>query len=352
MPWSVAVILVLALMKPPANYTAERIQVDGTGVVRLADAVRKTEVFIIPSLGNNAYAMLVNGRNFLWSPYPTLAEFKQKPVQLGNPLLSPWANRIEGPAYWANGRRYALNAELKNFRSDANGKPIHGLLVFSDKWVVTAVKADGSAASVTSRLEFWRYPDLMAQFPFAYNIEMTYRLADGVLEVQTAIENLSSEPMPLSLGYHTYYRLDDSPRDDWTVHVGAREEVLMSEALVPNGKTRPVSLADPYPLRNSSIDNGFTNLVRDASGRAEFWVAGRSQRLRVQFGPKYDVGIVYAPPGRDFICFEPMVGVTNVFNLAHAGLYPGLQTIPPGARWQESFWVIPGTDQGNSNNQK
>ncbi len=338
---SALVTLVLTLMQPPAHYTAEKVMVDGTGVIRLSDAVRKTEVFIAPSLGNNAYEMRVNGSSVLWSPYRSLGELRQKPVQLGNPLLSPWANRIDGPAYWANGKRYLLDADLKNFRSDANGKPIHGLLVFSDKWMVTAVKADNSSASVTSRLEFWRYPDLMAQFPFAYNIEMTYRLADGALEVETVIENLSSEPMPLSLGYHTYYRLDDSPRDDWKVHVGAREEVLMSEALMPTGKTKPASLTDPHPLRGSSIDNGFTNLVRDASGRAEFWVAGRSQKLRVLFGPKYDVGIVYAPPGRDFICFEPMVGVTNVFNLAHDGLYDKLQSVPPGGRWKESFWVIP-----------
>jgi aldose 1-epimerase len=258
---------------------------------------------------------------------------------MGNPLLSPWANRIDGNAYWANGKRYLLNPELKNFRSDVNGRPIHGLLVYSDRWVVTSLKADGASASVTSRLEFWRYPDLMAQFPFAYNIEMTYRLADGVLQVETAIENLSSEPMPLSLGYHTYYRLEDSPRDDWKVHVGAREEILTSEALVPTGKTKPADLADPYPLRNASIDNGFTALVRDASGRAEFWVSGGNQKLRVLFGPKYDVGIVYAPPGRDFICFEPMVGLTNAFNLAHDGLYPALQQIPPSSRWTESFWI-------------
>jgi aldose 1-epimerase len=335
--------MVLSAMSVSANYTAEKIVVDGIEVVRLIDAANKTEVGVVPSLGNNAYEFKVNGRNFLWSPFKSLSEVGEKPAQFGNPLLSPWANRIDGLAYWANGKRFALNPELKNFRLDTNGNPIHGLLVYSDKWKVTALGADGSSASVTSRLEFWRYPELMAQFPFAYNIEITYRLSEGVLQVETAIENLSSDPMPLSLGFHTYYRLDAAPRDDWQVHVGAREEVLMSETLVPTGKTRPVSLADPHPLRNSTLDNGYTNLVRDAAGRAEFWVSGGGQKLRVLFGPKYDVGIVFAPPGRDFICFEPMAGVTNVFNLAHAGLYPALQSIPPASRWTESFWVS-GTD--------
>jgi aldose 1-epimerase len=33
--------------------------------------------------------------------------------------------------------------------------------------------------------------------------------------------------------------------------------------------------------------------------------------------------------------------ITNAFNLAHAGLYQGLQSIPPGQHWVESFWIRP-----------
>jgi aldose 1-epimerase len=49
--------------------------------------------------------------------------------------------------------------------------------------------------------------------------------------------------------------------------------------------------------------------------------------------------VVYAPKGQDFICFEPMAAITNAFNLAHAGLYKELQSIPPAATWTESFWL-------------
>jgi hypothetical protein len=41
----------------------------------------------------------------------------------------------------------------------------------------------------------------------------------------------------------------------------------------------------------------------------------------------------------------PSIGnmaVTNAFNLAHAGVFPGLQTIPPGGEWRESFGIVPG----------
>jgi aldose 1-epimerase len=334
-------VLLVSCVSPPPGYAVDRVMVDGIEVIRLRDDARSIEVSVVPLLGNNAWQMRVSGKDIFWSPYRSLKELRDKPVQLGNPLLAPWANRIDGEAWWANGKKYLLNPDLKNFRYDNNRKPIHGLLVHAPEWKVTEVRADKSSATVTSRLEFWREPDYMAQFPFAHNITMTYRLKDGALEVETTIENLSSETMPLSMGYHTYYRLNDSPRDDWKVHIAARDHVLISEALIPTGATEPMPFADPHGLRNSQVDDIFTNLIRDTAGRAEFWVQGRNEKIRVLFGPKYDVAIVYAPPGREFICFEPMVGLTNAFNLAHAGLYRNLQSIAPGASWKESFWIIP-----------
>jgi aldose 1-epimerase len=51
--------------------------------------------------------------------------------------------------------------------------------------------------------------------------------------------------------------------------------------------------------------------------------------------------VVYAPPGRDFICFEPMTAVTNIFNLAHRKAGFELQVVAPGGSWRESFWIWP-----------
>ena len=66
-------------------------------------------------------------------------------------------------------------------------------------------KADGASAWVTSRLEFFRQPAWMAQFPFAHTIEMTHRLKNGALEIAAALHNLSAEPMPVAIGFHPYF---------------------------------------------------------------------------------------------------------------------------------------------------
>ncbi len=36
-----------------------------------------------------------------------------------------------------------------------------------------------------------------------------------------------------------------------------------------------------------------------------------------------------------------MVGITDSMNVAHKGLYKELQSIPPGGKWEASFWLRP-----------
>jgi aldose 1-epimerase len=304
-------------------------------ILRLTDGASGVEVAILPSLGNLACEMNVRGRNILWFPFDSVSSFSTAPALCGIPFLGPWANRIDGDAFYANGRQYLLNPALGNLRRDGNGRPIHGLLNFSPLWTVV----DSGPAHAMSRLDFWKHPALMAQFPFAHTVTMTYRLSNGELEVETALENLCEEPMPVAVGYHPYFRLHDAPRDDWRVHLAARDHLVLDERLIPTGETRPAAFPNPFPLRDAQLDDVLTTLVRDADGRARFRVEGAREAVTVAYGPKYTVAVVYAPPGRDFICFEPMAALTNAFNLAHSGAYAGLQSLPPGAIWKESFWI-------------
>jgi aldose 1-epimerase len=186
----------------------------------------------------------------------------------------------------------------------------------------------------------------MAQFPFAHTIEMTYRLHDGALEVLTKINNLSSEPMPVAIGFHPYFQVNDAPRDEWTFGIAARTEWLLAPDKIPTGEKGPIEALLPKPqggpLAGLNLDHVFGDLVRDAAGNATMWVQGRSERIEVVFGPNYKAAVVYAPGSQNrFICFEPMAGITDAMNLAQRGKYGELQSIPPGQSWQESFWVRP-----------
>ena len=208
------------------------------------------EVAVVPSVGNLAYEMKVHGKNILYFPYDDLSEFVKNPKLAGIPFLAPWADLLDEQAFWANSKRYGFNMSLGNVRGVMPG---HGLLTQSPLWEVTEVAADSQSAHLTSRLPFWKYPDLMAQWPFAQEYEVTYTLADGVLEVKTTITNLSADPMPVSIGFHPFIQIPGIPRDEWIAHLSARIHVVADETKVPTGEMRPLDIPNPLPLRGQNF---------------------------------------------------------------------------------------------------
>jgi aldose 1-epimerase len=359
-----------------ARYTAKQT----ADVVQLRDSRTDTTVSVLTTM-SNAYEMVVKGQNVIRVPFASVDEFRARPSLNGVPLLAPFANRLDEQAFYANGVKYNFDMGLGNI---SGAIPIHGYLSAAKEWKLVEAKADGNAAWVTSKLDFYRYPQWMKQFPFAHTIEMTYRLQDGTLEVKTRVDNLSAEPMPLAIGFHPYFQLTDSIREEWTISVGAKVQWLLAPNKIPTGETEPIQKLFPDPhavaLKDVDLDHVFGDLERDAQGRAVVSVKGKTQQFDVLVGPNYRAVVLYSPnpanarggagrgrgqasaaaaappggasgvqltgapntvPNRGFIAIEPMVGITNSMNLAHKGLYKELQSVPPGGSWQESFWLRP-----------
>jgi aldose 1-epimerase len=323
------------------TYTAATTFDQDHPIISLTDAVEGVEVKILPTLGNRVYQMTVRGQNILYYPSGELSDhFKNRGLG-GIPFLAPWADLLDEPAFWANGKRYGFNMSLGNVWGQ---RPIHGLLADSPLWEVMEVAADGHSAHVTSRLQFWKYPDLMAQWPFAHEYEITHRLADGVLELKTTVTNLSVDPMPLAIGFHPYFQIPGVPRDEWIAHLAARTHVIAGEHQIPTGEMRPLDIPNPLPLQGQILDDGFTDLERDAEGRARFLIQAGRQTIEIFFGPTYPVATIYlpAPPpaeNQEFICIEPLTAIINGVNLVRQGKYFDLQTVPANGKWIERFWI-------------
>ena len=340
-----ALLAVLAVVAPAwaQRYSATPSATPQGEVVTLTDREADVVVVVVPAKGNMATEMRVKGHNVLEAR--------------GIPFMGPWANRLDEPAFYANGRRHAFDMTLGNIRG--GDVPIHGFVTTTDLWRVVSTRATANEASVTSRLQFYRQPAWMRQWPYAHTVEITYRLAGGVLEVATTIANLSNDPMPVAIGFHPYFQLTDAPRDEWRLSVGAATRWRLDARKLPTGETEPAATLLPPPsvtLRDYNLDDVFADLVRDADGGATMTVMGAAQRLDVVLGPNYRSAVVWAPSpsgqgrggqgdsppaARNFICLEPMAGITNALNLAHRGQYRELQTIAPRGTWRESFWVKP-----------
>jgi aldose 1-epimerase len=337
---SLGAFAVLLSIAPAAQQYAARRTGD---VVQLEDAKNDTVVSILPSVGDITFSMKVHGQEVLRWPYASVEDFKKRPALSGIPFVGPWANRLDEQAFYANGKKYAFDMGLGNVRGAI---PIHGFLTTTDQWQVVEVKSDSKSAWVTSKLEFFKQPMWMKQFPFAHTIEITHRLQAGVLQVQTTITNMSVEAMPVAIGFHPYYKLTDSGRDEWTISAGVRKHWLLAPTKIPTGETEPIEKFFPNPqaasLKDANLDDVFSDLVRDAQGRAHLILKGKHQQLDVMLGPNWPAVVIWAPKNDpNFIAFEPMAGITDAMNLSQKGLYTELQSIPPGGKWEASFWIKP-----------
>ena len=336
----------LISMTSPIISSAEQYTARRSGeVILLEDTKNQTTVSILPSVGNVAISMKVKGQDILRWPYASIEEFKSRPALSGIPFLGPWANRLDEQAFYANGKRYAFDMELGNVRGAI---PIHGFLSSTDQWQVVEAKDDAKSAWVTSKLEFFKHPMWMKQFPFAHTIEITHRLQDGVLQVQTKITNLAADPMPVAIGFHPYYKLTDSSRDEWTISVGAQKHWILSSTKIPTGETEATEKFFTNPqdaaLKDYNLDDVFGDLTRDAQGRAHMIVKGKRQQLDIMLDSNWRSVVIWSPKVQTdptFIAFEPMAGITDAMNLAQKGLYKELQSIPAGGTWEASFWVKP-----------
>ena len=281
------------------NADKARYSIKQTGdIVQLRDNTADITVSVMSSV-SNAYEMVVKGQNVIRIPFATVDDFRARPGFNGIPLLAPFANRLDEQAFYANGKKYNFDMELGNVRGAI---PIHGYLSGARDWKMVEARCDGKGAWVTSSLDFYRNPQWMHQFPFAHTLQMTYRLADGALEVRTRIENLSVEPMPVAIGLHPYFQLTDSTREDWVLAVGAKSRWLLAENKIPTGEIEHAEklLVDrnAAALKDLDLDDVFGDLERDAHGRAVMSLKGKKQQLDVLLGPNYKSIVIYlAEPG-------------------------------------------------------
>ena len=232
-------------------------------------------------------------------PFASVDEFKAKPALSGIPFLGPWANRLDEQAFYANGtavpvRHGARQRPRRAFRSTASSRP-------TDQWQVVEAKADATIGVGDEPARVLPAADWMKQLPFAHTIEMTLPAAGRrARSAPRASRNLSAEPMPVAIGFHPYFQLTDSPRDEWT-HFGRRAHALAARAEQDSDRRdRADRAAVSRPARPSRCATTISTTCSaiscaTPSGAPTMSVAGKSQRLDVVLGPNYRAAVVWAP---------------------------------------------------------
>ena len=296
--------------------------VDGEAAVRLAAG--ELEATFLVGLGMLGTSLRHRGEELLALP-GGVAGYRDRNVT-GLPLLAPWANRLPSWRYRAAGVEVHLDG--LDLATDPAGLPIHGTLTAHRGWRLERLAAEAGRAVLEAAFDY-AWPELLAAFPFPHRLTVAAALQGASLEVTTTLEATGDRPVPVAFGWHPYLRLPGAPRSSWRLLLGDRTHLELDGGL-PTGKAADEP-AEAEPVGDRTFDDLYA-LGRDpASHRLGLEAAGR--RLLVLYGDGYDHAQVFAPPGTEFVCLEPMTGPTAALA---AGTAPLVQ---PGASFAARFTI-------------
>lgn len=298
---------------------------DGFDTVRIASPGGDLVAEFVPAANMVCPSLTHRGAELLHTGHGVRA-YAEQGKTMGIPLLYPWANRLAEPGYDAAGRHVVLPAAAGRYGTDPNGLPIHGALPGLLRWEVES-GGDGGAA-LSARLQY-AGAALEQLFPFAHELRLQARVSDDRLTLLTAVRPTGADPVPVAFGYHPYLTIPGVARGDWHVALGASRRLVTDDRLIPTGGEDPLAQRS-FVLGDQSWDDGLAQL----SDPPVFTVSAGARRLTVTFDEGYRFAQVYAPPGQDLICFEPMTAPTNALRTGR-----DLPLVAPGQEYRAAFSV-------------
>jgi len=315
----------------PLPYAVRQEEEEGCPVFVLEDTVARSQAWLAPGLGFNGYRFSVERGEqgvAIVDPPPTLEDLRQNPAGYGTPILFPFPGRIPGGRFTFRGRTYQVQT------GSASGSAMHGF-VLDRRWEVIAWGTSvHDGAVLVGRFESRAFPELAAQYPSAFRLDVTYRLRAWTVTVEARAENVGREPLPLGYGLHPYLRapLDrGSSAGGCVIEVPATRRWELVE-LVPSGRLLPLQedLAAGVSLEGASFDEVYTGLVL-TRGASRSVLSDTRARLAVvvEADRQFKDWVVYTPP-RPAVCLEPWTCAPNAINLQEQGVDAGLLVLQPG----------------------
>lgn len=205
--------------------------------------------------------------------------------------LVPFSNRIANGRLVFDGQEFKLDANWQGVRH-----PMHGE-GWASAWEVAS--SDGQSAKLVHQ------HDGSTGWPFRYRAQLTFRLDEGALAVNIAIENLENRATPAGIGLHPFFRR----KDDSELAFRAGAVWLADREVLP---TKRIAVpADWDYSRSRKIQSGLDNCFEDWDGRALIAWPSCGLRLELQASPPFRQAVVYTPASRPFFCFEPVSHVNG-----------------------------------------
>lgn len=242
-------------------------------------------------------------------------ESRIDPNRLACYPLVPWSNRIGEGGFPVDGRWIALSRNR-----DEELWPIHG-----SGWQRTWQVQSHTASEVRLSL---RESSAAA---YCYDASLCYALRDDALQVDLAVTNIGSAPMPFGLGLHPFF-----PRYDEARLRAPAPHVWLNDGQSPLPLER-VAVPSEWDFRNERAlpDHGLDHAFQTWTGEALIhWPA---LQLGLQIKADADAFVLYTPKDGNFFCFEPVDHPINAVHLPGGAVAHGMTMLSPQASLRRRF---------------
>jgi aldose 1-epimerase len=329
---------------PSSRYSVVKDTQEGMTVYILKDQKAECKALIVPEFGNNcfSYSFVVDGERIdVLDPPPSLDALKQRSSGFGNPVLFPFPNRIREGRFSFEGQDYQFDTP----RPGANS--IHGLVIARPWNVEKAEASDENGAQLVSSIKSTDFSDIIRQYPFLFHLCVTYTLKDGILSMLTEVENLGERNMPMGYGIHPYFCAPlskSSSPEECQIILPARKYWELKDFL-PTGQILEASgrynLRDGVSAADIKFDDVFTDLIMtDGVSRCIVDDKKAKMRMILESDAIFREMVVYTPPGRPAVCFEPYTCPTDAINLHQHGIDARLIVLEPGESISATVKII------------
>lgn len=256
--------------------------------------------------GNNLISLRREGEPD-WIYFPGDPAKPPEPLLAGNPFLFPWANRLQSDVYYFQKQGHSVDPLLR----DANGLPLHGLML-DQLWTDFSAEAGQNFVRLDSRFCLDKTHRVYQSFPFRQDIVISYVLRSESLHIRTVIVNKGDGPLPLSFGFHPYFRCD-VPRHDVRFVLPQAKVVILDESQLPSGEVRDSRNHWPMEGDELRLPEALDDPLTEFSSGSTFALRAGPRTLGVRTRQGFSTLWLYSPGGLhcDFVCLEPMVAPAN-----------------------------------------
>ncbi len=262
----------------------------------LSDEKATSQIEVLPKRGGIITKWRIDGKEVFYMDEERFAN-PELSIRGGNPILFPICGNLPDDTYTLNGKQFKLKQ--------------HG---FARNSVWEVGKEEVSADNASLQVILNSNEETSSVYPFDFQVIFTYQLHGNTLSIIQEIKNLSSEPMPFSVGFHPYFLAPDKSQLEFDIP---------SQQYQEKGSSEVHSFDGSFDFSSDEIDVAFKQLSAKSTSVTD---KSRNLKMTLEYDDIFSTLVFWTVKGKDFYCLEPWSGPRNAINTGEH-----LTVLEPGA---------------------